>query len=59
MKIPRDVNARDLIKVLEGYDYTFIRQEGSHIRMAKTFQKIAKEICVFNGLDINDFYGQL
>ncbi|MCL1883691.1 MAG: type II toxin-antitoxin system HicA family toxin [Defluviitaleaceae bacterium] len=79
MKIPRDVNARDLIKVLERYGYVFVRQEGSHIRMIKnkadkihkitipyrnpmkigTFHKIAKEICIFNKLNIHDFYNQL
>ena len=79
MKIPRDVSARDLIKVLERYGYIFVRQEGSHIRMAKyeankthkitipyhnpmkigTFHKIAKEICIFNELNTNDFYSQL
>ena len=79
MKIPRDVNASDLIKVLERYGYVFVRQEGSHIRMAKkevdkthkvtipcnnplkigTFHKIAKEICIFNELNTDDFYSQL
>jgi len=79
MRSPKDVNARDLIKVLGRYGYVVIRQEGSHIRMGKTvsdkthkvtipnhnpmkigtFQRIVKEVCLFNGLSINEFYSQL
>ena len=35
MKVPRDVNAAELIKLLERYGYSVIRQTGSHIRMLK------------------------
>ena len=79
MRVPRDVNASALIKLLEKYGYTVIRQTGSHIRMTKTTNKsehnitipkhkpikigtlhnIAKDICSFNNLDINNFYRQL
>ena len=79
MRSPKDVNARDIIKVLERYGYVVIRQEGSHIRIGKTesgkihkvtipnhnpmkigtFQRIAKEVCIFNGLSTNEFYSQL
>ena len=79
MRIPRDVNADELIEALEKYGYVFVRQTGSHIRMSKktderehaitvpnhkpikigTLQGIVKDICAFNGLDINDFYKKL
>jgi predicted RNA binding protein YcfA (HicA-like mRNA interferase family) len=35
MKVPRDVNASELIKLLERYGYAVIRQTGSHIRLSK------------------------
>jgi len=35
MKVPRDVNASELIKLLERYGYTTVRQTGSHIRLSK------------------------
>jgi predicted RNA binding protein YcfA (HicA-like mRNA interferase family) len=36
MKVPRDINASELIKLLERHGYTVIRQTGSHIRLSKT-----------------------
>ena len=79
MKVPRDVNADKLIKLLERYGYVIIKQTGSHIKLVKktdesehvitvpdhkpikigTLQKIIKDICSFNNLDINNFYKQL
>jgi len=35
MRVPRDVNADELIKLLEHYCYVVIRQTGSHIRLLK------------------------
>lgn len=35
MKIPRDLSAKDLIKVLSVYGYYISRQRGSHIRLTK------------------------
>jgi len=35
MKVPRDVNASELIKLLERCGYIVIRQTGSHIRLTK------------------------
>jgi len=35
MKVPRDVNASELIKLLERLGYVIIRQTGSHIRLSK------------------------
>jgi len=35
MKVPRDVNASELIALLNRHDYTVIRQTGSHIRLSK------------------------
>jgi len=33
MKIPRDVNSDELIKVVSQYGYSISRQTGSHIRL--------------------------
>ena len=33
MKIPRDVTANDLLKVLKLFGYEIVRQKGSHIRI--------------------------
>jgi predicted RNA binding protein YcfA (HicA-like mRNA interferase family) len=33
MKIPRDLNGRELAKLLLVYGYTITRQHGSHIRL--------------------------
>lgn len=33
MKLPRDVDAKDLIKALKALDYQTTRQSGSHIRL--------------------------
>ena len=35
MKVPRDVDASELIKLLERHGYIVIRQTGSHIRLSK------------------------
>ena len=35
MKVPRDVDASDLINLLVRYGYDIIRQTGSHVRLAK------------------------
>ena len=37
MRIPRDVDASALIKLLERYGYKVIRQTGSHVRLCKAF----------------------
>jgi predicted RNA binding protein YcfA (HicA-like mRNA interferase family) len=36
MKIPRDINATDLIKALKPLGYEITRQIGSHIRLTTT-----------------------
>lgn len=33
MKIPRDLSAKELIKLLKPYGYTIGRQAGSHVRL--------------------------
>jgi len=48
MRIPRDVDARNLIKVLERYGYIFRRQEGSHIRMSKIIADKVHNITIPN-----------
>ena len=36
MRLPRDLDAEDLIKLLKKYGYVETRQTGSHIRLTKT-----------------------
>jgi len=36
MKIPRDLNGQDLIKLLKPYGYIVSRQSGSHLRLTTT-----------------------
>lgn len=36
MKLPRDVSGRRLAKLLERYDYTVVRQRGSHMRLERS-----------------------
>ena len=38
MKVPRDVNASELIRLLERYGYTVTRQTGSHVRLCKKLE---------------------
>jgi predicted RNA binding protein YcfA (HicA-like mRNA interferase family) len=79
MKVPRDVDADVLIRLLNRYGYFLVRQTGSHVRLSKcingeghaitvpnhnpikigTLQKIAKDVCYMNGININDFYCRL
>jgi len=35
MKIPRDLSAKDLIKIFSAYGYQISRQKGSHIRLTR------------------------
>ena len=73
MKLPRDVDADKLIRVLAPYGYSVSRQVGSHIRLTKqdgtghitipnhspikigTLQKIIKDVCSANNLDVAEF----
>ena len=48
MKVPRDVNADDFIKLLVRYGYVVIRQSGSHIRLSKQTSKGEHVITVPN-----------
>ena len=48
MKVPRDVNASELIIVLRRYGYNFIKQTGSHIRLLKNLDKGEHVITVPN-----------
>jgi predicted RNA binding protein YcfA (HicA-like mRNA interferase family) len=47
-KVPRDVSAKDLIKVLSKYGYVTVRQTGSHIRMSKNIEDGIKSITIPN-----------
>ena len=48
MRIPRDVNADELIKLLEKYGYVVIRQTGSHIRLLKKTEESEHSITIPN-----------
>lgn len=47
-KIPRDVSAKKLIKVLSKYGYEITRQNGSHIRMYVTTKDGTEALTVPN-----------
>ena len=48
MKVPRDVNASELITLLERYGYVVVRQTGSHIRLSKKLETGAHVITIPN-----------
>ena len=37
MKVPRDIHAREFIKLLKPYGYSVTRQTGSHIRLTTQY----------------------
>ena len=47
-RVPRDVSAKKLIKVLSKYGYEHLRQTGSHIRLSVNTSEGAKNITVPN-----------
>ena len=48
MKVPRDIDASDLIKLLGRYGYEVIRQTGSHVRLLKKLDEGEHVITVPN-----------
>lgn len=48
MRVPRDVNANELVKFLERLGYIVIRQTGSHIRLNKKTDKAEHSITIPN-----------
>ena len=48
MKTPRDLSAKDLIKILGKYGYEVTRQKGSHIRLTKSSEKGTHSITIPN-----------
>ena len=48
MKVPRDVDASDLITVFVRYGYTVTRQTGSHIRLSKQSDEGTHNITIPN-----------
>jgi len=48
MKIPRDLNAENLIKILKQLDYIQVRQTGSHIRLKRIFNNMEHNITIPN-----------
>ena len=45
-KIPRDISGRELAKLLIRYNYTVVRESGSHIRLVSTHQKTEHKITI-------------
>jgi predicted RNA binding protein YcfA (HicA-like mRNA interferase family) len=48
MKIPRDISARKLIRLLKKYDYFVDRQVGSHIRLSRSIRGSEHQITIPN-----------
>jgi len=48
MRTPRDLSAKDLIKMLGKYGYEVTRQKGSHIRLTKSSEKGVHNITMPN-----------
>ncbi|MBU2507108.1 MAG: type II toxin-antitoxin system HicA family toxin [Bacteroidetes bacterium] len=48
MRIPRDISADDLIKVLKKYGFEVTRQKGSHIRLSKITEEGSFSITIPN-----------
>ncbi|MCL2404247.1 MAG: type II toxin-antitoxin system HicA family toxin [Defluviitaleaceae bacterium] len=48
MKVPRDVDASELITLLKRHGYSVIRQTGSHIRLSKIINSKEHAITVPN-----------
>jgi len=48
MKIPRDVNACELITLLTSYGYNIVRQTGSHVRLSKLIDEVGHNITIPN-----------
>ena len=48
MKVPRDINACDLITLLTSYGYIIIRQTGSHVRLSKSLDGVEHNITIPN-----------
>ena len=48
MKVPRDVDASELITLLKRHGYIIIRQTGSHIRLSKIIDNKEHAITVPN-----------
>jgi len=48
MKVPRDIDASELIALLKRYGYIIVRQTGSHIRLSKNVNSIEHAITVPN-----------
>ena len=47
-KVPRDINARELIQYLKIFEYSVIRQTGCHIRLASNYMGINHQITIPN-----------
>ena len=45
-KIPRDISGKELLKLLNKYDYKITRRTGSHIRLTSTYKGIEHKITI-------------
>jgi len=45
-KIPRDISGRELAKLLNRYQYTIVRESGSHIRLVTTYKQAEHKITI-------------
>lgn len=48
MKIPRDLSAKKLIRLLKKFDYIIDRQVGSHIRLSRNIRGEVHQITIPN-----------
>ncbi len=46
VKIPRDISGKELLKLLNKYDYKITRRTGSHIRLTSTYKGIEHKITI-------------
>lgn len=47
-KVPRDISAQELVKILRKYGYIVIRQSGSHIRLTTEIKRSPHSITIPN-----------
>jgi len=45
-KIPRDINGRELVKLLSRYEYRIVRESGSHIRLVSKYKQTEHKITI-------------
>jgi predicted RNA binding protein YcfA (HicA-like mRNA interferase family) len=51
-RLPRNVSARQLVKVLESLGYQFVRQTGSHIRLTHVESSLSVTVPAHNPIKV-------